>query len=314
MRDFMQQTTEYAVLNNCNTDTQDLSEFKRYLKVKGLAPLSIYNYEKDIYLYLRFCKMGDNNPYEEKYVYTYLSSLAYKGYKSSSIERKRAALVQYARFIKLSLGEYFFDKKKIKSPKKQKTLPIFYHYKEIQDMLSFLDIKKSCIDYRNYLILLFLFGTGLRAQELLTLTPENINEATGRVLVTGKGGKSRIVFLPDNVLVEYKKYKQVFLNLILRYKRLFFNLKKEPLNYGGLYFTLKELEKKMLEKGLISKTIKAHSFRHSFATTLLHRGGDIRKIAELLGHASLNVTQRYTQLNKKLLEDSMKNFHPHYYS
>jgi integrase/recombinase XerD len=165
--------------------------------------------------------------------------------------------------------------KQIKAPKVDKRLPKFITLEEFQKLLNSTD------NYRNKLIIKFLFYTGVRVSELVRIKKSDIIFEEGFVKVYGKGGKERIVPLPEELLREIKEYiKNINGEVIF------------PLSTRQVERIIKEAAK----KAGINKKITPHVLRHSLATTLLSKGVDIRYIQELLGHSSLSITQIYTHV------------------
>ncbi len=160
---------------------------------------------------------------------------------------------------------------------------------------------------RNAAVLSLLYGSGLRISEALDLTVSDLaNAATSALRVTGKGGKTRLVpVLP------------VVLQAVAEYRRLCpYNLDPKGLLFRGarggpLQPAIIQREMKKMRSALnLPDTATPHALRHSFATHLLGRGGDLRTIQELLGHASLSTTQIYTGVDTARLLEVYEAAHP----
>jgi len=135
---------------------------------------------------------------------------------------------------------------------------------------------------------------GLRLSEGLNLTIHDIDNSTMQVHVRdGKGGKDRLVPIPEITLLALRRYWKTH-----RHECLIFpatHMKTHtPMDKGSVQKALK----RVLDDCRIKKLISPHSLRHCFATHLLEQGLDLRSLQQLLGHASLNTTARYTQLTK----------------
>src|SRR6185436_4460995 len=160
---------------------------------------------------------------------------------------------------------------------------------------------------RNAAVLTLLYGAGLRISEALGLTPAAFGDEGDQVVrVTGKGAKTRLV----PVLPAVRK-------AVAEYRRLCpFHLEAEaPLFRGArggpLQAAIVQREMRKLRSALnLPETATPHALRHSFATHLLGRGGDLRHIQELLGHASLSTTQIYTGVDTDRLLDIYQKAHP----
>ncbi|MCK4846593.1 MAG: tyrosine recombinase XerC [Deltaproteobacteria bacterium] len=166
---------------------------------------------------------------------------------------------------------------------------------------------------RDRVVLEILYSSGLRVSELtgLRIKDLDINEATLRVL--GKGGKRRIVPIGTPALEALKVYMALECEgaAYPTYPTYDDMLLKGRAKGGAISVrTVQRIIKKYSESSSISKTPTPHSLRHSFATHLLEGGVDLRMIQELLGHASLSTTQRYTSVSMKRLLDVYDTSHP----
>lgn len=147
---------------------------------------------------------------------------------------------------------------------------------------------------RYQVFFMTLYSTGLRLSEALNLTIHDIDKSTMLVHVRdGKGGKDRMVPLPERTLLALRCYWKTH-----RHARLLFpgthTKTATPMDKGSVQKALK----RVLVDVKIKKLISPHSLRHCYATHLLEQGLDLRSLQQLLGHASLNTTARYTQLTK----------------
>ncbi len=149
---------------------------------------------------------------------------------------------------------------------------------------------ESTLNLKHRLVLMVLYYSGIRVNEIVNLKWEDIDFQRGTIhLKTAKGEKERIVFFHEKLkgFIEY------------------FNLKKEGYvflsNFGKKYDdrTVQLIVKNAARKSGISKKVTPHILRHSFATHLLEAGADIRHIQKLLGHSSLQTTQIYTHVANK---------------
>lgn len=155
---------------------------------------------------------------------------------------------------------------------------------------------------RYQVFFMTLYSIGLRLSEALNLTVHDIDEPTMQVHVRdGKGGKDRMVPLTQITLLALRNYWKTH-----RHPRLIFPALKEntesPMDKGSAQKALKRVLKELRIKKLISP----HSLRHCFATHLLEQGLDLRSLQQLLGHASLNTTARYTQLTQLKQKDMFR--------
>lgn len=149
---------------------------------------------------------------------------------------------------------------------------------------------------RDTALLMLLYGCGLRISEALSLNPDDVLAAQGSLRILGKGSKERQVpLLPvvRDAIAEYVRQCPHALD-----EALFVGLRGAPLHASAFRRQLQLLRRAL---GL-PEHASPHAFRHSFATHLLAGGGDLRAIQELLGHASLSTTQRYTHIDAERLQ------------
>lgn len=171
--------------------------------------------------------------------------------------------------------------------------------------------KKSGI--RDKAILMTLYSTGLRVSELVALNIDSINLKTGEFAVIGKGRKVRTVYLSPAAILSLQKYlntrRDNFKPLFLRYS----GKKMDSMDPDGesLRLTVRSVQrlvKKHAQNAGISVDATPHTLRHSFATSLLSEGADLRSVQELLGHSNLSTTQIYTHVTNKRLKDVHQQF------
>ncbi len=181
----------------------------------------------------------------------------------------------------------------IKLPKKAKKIPVVLTHKEIKDLID------NTSNYRNKLIIEFMFSTGVRVSECVNMkvTDLNFDEYTGNV-IRGKGNKDRVIILSKKWVVDYKKYIEER-NKKVKSEYLFCSDSGNPLSVD----TIQKFLKISAKKAGITKSISPHKLRHSFATSLLENDVNIRYIQQLLGHANLNTTQIYTKVNTNKLKE-----------
>lgn len=205
---------------------------------------------------------------------------------------------------KLSSVNAFFDfcyknqfsqeKTKLKFSKIPKLLPKFLPYKEIQNALSQID-KSTLIGLRDYAMILFLYASGARISECLALRREDI-EGEWLHIRHAKGEKERMVPLAKVAILAVDSY----LNEMKKNNgHVWCNYKGEKLSRISAY--------KITQKYM---GVSPHVLRHSYATSLISGGADLRVVQELLGHASLLTTQIYTHIQKQDLKETVEVCHP----
>ncbi|MBD3300202.1 MAG: tyrosine-type recombinase/integrase [Candidatus Moranbacteria bacterium] len=201
------------------------------------------------------------------------------------------------------------DPLKIDLARKKDRQVSFLSKKEVDQLIK--NIGNDLIGFRNKAIIELLYSTGLRISELCALNRKDINLKSREFFVRGKGGKVRPVFLTDRAVQILKNYlnkrKDAYSPLFINYKKNSDILNQEKRRLSRNYIS------SMISKeaGLagINKKVSAHTLRHSFATTLLQSGADLRSVQEMLGHASINTTQVYTHVTNRMLKNVHNKFH-----
>ena len=176
--------------------------------------------------------------------------------------------------------------------------------------------ENELIKYRDKAILELLFSTGLRVSELAGLKKDNVNLKKDEFSVTGKGRKTRVVFLSDQAKYWLKKYLEArkdfnpFL-FIPHDKRAGKEITQKGSKKDEALTTrsIQRLVQKYSHAAGITKTVTPHTLRHSYATDLLQNGADIRSVQTMLGHSSITTTQIYTHITDKELKNIHKKFH-----
>ncbi|MBV8927427.1 MAG: tyrosine recombinase XerC [Bradyrhizobium sp.] len=168
--------------------------------------------------------------------------------------------------------------------------------------------RESWILARDAAVMALLYGSGLRISEALSLKRRDVpRPGEGDVLVvTGKGNKTRMVPVLQNVLVLIADYVAICPHVIAQETPVFVGARGGPLSPRIIQLTMERM------RGALGLPDSAtpHALRHSFATHLLSRGGDLRAIQELLGHASLSTTQVYTGIDSERLLEVYRSAHP----
>jgi integrase/recombinase XerC len=159
---------------------------------------------------------------------------------------------------------------------------------------------------RDAAVLALLYGCGLRISEALGLTPADVAGGRDSLTVTGKGNKARMVPLLPQVAQLVADYARLCPYDLPAKGPLFVGEKGGPLSPRIIQLAMERL------RGALDlpETATPHALRHSFATHLLARGGDLRSIQELLGHASLSTTQVYTGVDADRLLAAYRDAHP----
>ena len=195
----------------------------------------------------------------------------------------------------------------LKSAKVGKSLP---HPLTPEDAKNFLALAKDMAKhpwegYRDCALYTLLYGAGLRIAEALSLNVRDVSGNPEVITITGKGNKQRLIPLLPAVHHAIKLYLNHHPHPMPD-APLFVGTRGDRINPGVVQRNVRFIRNAM---GLPA-TVTPHAFRHSFATHLLQGGGDLRTVQELLGHASLSATQRYTEVTTEHLEEVYAHAHP----
>lgn len=238
-----------------------------------------------------------------------------------SKQRKAAATVN--RFIAAvrSLFAYarkfgYIDKNpaiEIKTVKLPKRVPNFMTQSEVEQLCDTPKKNELLWESRDYAILTMLYSSGCRISEITNLTLEDFCDNYHAAIVTGKGNKQRKVYFAEEsrkALAAYlpDRKRVIAENKILEpTHQLFVNLRGMPITTGGMRYIITRYS------GVegTNHHINPHAFRHTFATTLLSNGADVRMVQEMLGHSSISTTQRYTHITTEKLIETYNKAHPH---
>jgi integrase/recombinase XerC len=238
----------------------------------------------------------------------FYTATLHEQYSPRTIARKISSLRSLYNFLQ---DEDYIEENPfqyVELPKQQKSLPRFIYPDEIETLFDSIDTSNA-LGRRNYLILEFLYGTGVRVTELCSIKLSDIDYFQNLVLIHGKGSKDRYVPLHDRLINELSDYVITTRKNLLKKnesKHLFLNFRGNPITPRGVRMVINKI---MLNSGETLK-ISPHTLRHTFATHLLNNGADLRSVQELLGHENLSSTQIYTKVSKEKLKESYMKAHP----
>lgn len=189
-------------------------------------------------------------------------------------------------------------------PKKDQRIPTYLQEQEAGDLMTSSDKTNKSAE-RDLAILELLYSTGMRCSEIVGLALEDVDTGNRSIRILGKGRKERWVPFGSPALLALTTYLSTR-GKTSGHDPLFAGINGKPLSDR----TVRRVVARGLKRASIRTKASTHTLRHSFATHLLQRGGDLRSIQELLGHSSLSTTQRYTHVNPKYLLDIYKQTHP----
>jgi integrase/recombinase XerC len=290
-----------------------INHFLTYLSVeKHYSPRTVQTYRDDL---TEFCTwLGwtvddfDPDKVSEDDVKDWIIALIDENHNAPrSVKQKLAALHSLYRFL-LRTGKVQTDiTRRVIAPKVDKPLPVFFKPSEMQAATAFDHDADDPESIRNCLIIQMLYQTGMRQAEMLALKDSDVDTTAHSIRVFGKRAKERIIPIGDNLCRQIEDYRAArngnYGTFFVLWKK---NGEVRPLSKGALYNIVRA------RMGEVS-TLKKHSphvLRHTFATTMLDNGADIRTIQQLLGHASLAATQIYTHTTFEQIKKTYNNAHP----
>ena len=300
------------------------AEMRRWLVHLGaerrMSPKTVEAYERDVRQFLGFLTEHTGErptlkslaAIEPRDVRAFMASRRGEGIGSRSLMRSLAGARSFARFLERNGKGKVGALSAVRAPKIPKTLPkplTAVSAKRLVDTdLRAGEAREPWVLARDAAVLALLYGSGLRISEALGLTREAV-PAPGKgdvITVRGKGNKARMVPVLPQVLQAIADYVALCSYDLPEQGPIFVGARGGPLSPRIVQLTMARLRGAL---GL-PETATPHALRHSFATHLLARGGDLRAIQELLGHASLSTTQIYTAVDSEQLLQVYRSAHP----
>ncbi len=286
-----------------------LDDFLVYLgSEKGLTQNTIEAYQRDTFAFLKFLEAKGVRSFrdvEKEQIIDFLAFLKSQGLAVSTISRHLISIKVLFRFLKREREIEHNITLYLQSPKLWQIIPEVLTLEEMESLLNQPDLETPK-GVRDKAILELLYACGLRVSELCQLKINGVDEDSVRVF--GKGRKERIVPLGSQAS---KAIDQYLLEHRDQYRSdeegfLFVNNRGKPMDRVSIWRMIKAYGK---QAGL-TKNLSPHTMRHSFATHLLDNGAELRVIQEMLGHASISSTDRYTHVSRSHLQNAFDRYHP----
>lgn len=312
-----------------------LKDFLAYLKLnRHVSPHTVRAYESDVTQYLawvasqsgrKISQLGPND-LDMDSVRGHIADLNRAGKARSSVARKLSGLRTFVRYLRREDIIEHDPTAMAVAPKRDQTIPNHLSEPEIERLIETPDTADP-LGRRDRAILELFYASGLRLSELVAIDLEDVNLSGRMIRVMGKGGKERLVPFNQSALAAIKAWMKDRAVLLWTRGAIMAagpargaakrarTPKADPLfiNYRGTRLTGRSVDRLLRRYVAQCSTrlgISPHALRHSFATHLLQRGADLRAIQELLGHARLSTTQRYTHVNAAQLIDVYRKSHP----
>lgn len=296
---------------------KELTLYLQFIRLeKGLSENSIVSYRNDLHRYLLFIvstlQIKDLAGITFNHIENYLEELSAMGLSPGTIARNISSIRGFHEFAMVEGLTEANPADLIDLPQKVKKLPDVLTPVEVEAIIK-VPNRETDSGIRDAAILECLYATGMRVSELTNLELDHLFFEIGFIRVLGKGNKERLVPVGEiaQLAIEY------YLELVRpRYKndknpqkaknKLFLSHNGNPLTRMTIY----NIVTNAAERAGIEKKVYPHIFRHSFATHLLEGGADLRAVQEMLGHSSIITTEIYTHVDRSLLHQVHKEFHP----
>jgi integrase/recombinase XerC len=303
-----------ALIADDETNAQIARWLRDMQSVRRLAPKTVEAYQRDLGQFINFLGPHVGGPVSLASlrdmrgadVRAFMASRRADGIEPRSLARTLSAIKSFFRFLEREGVLSTEALNIVRTPKAKKSLPKALTVLEAKSTIDATDEleDRPWVGARDMAVLSLCYGAGLRISEALSLSRADLEGPTLRV--TGKGGKTRLVPLIDSVRASVDAYLSLCPFPLTPSQPLFRGVKG-----GVLSPRLIQLRMQHLRSALgLPPSATPHALRHSFATHLLGRGGDLRAIQELLGHASLSTTQIYTAVDTERLLDAYRAAHP----
>ncbi len=307
-----------------------ISKFLDYIAIeRKYSPHTVEAYRKDLQEFCTFLGLQDMsefdpNAVDETDVKTWLLDLIDKQHlRPRSVRRHLSSLHSLYRFL---LSQQIVQRditQRVSAPKADKPLPVFFKPEEMEQATAEEHAADDFESIRDCLIIELFYQTGMREAEMVGLHDHDIDLGTRQIRVFGKRRKERIIPIGDTLVQQIRTYLQARTDYIedlytqqdgteptppnrflIRYNAR--NKQIEPITAAVLY---RVVRKRMGEVSTLRKH-SPHVLRHTFATTMLDNGADIRTIQTLLGHTSLSTTQIYTHTTFEQVKKVYDHTHP----
>ncbi len=299
-----------VIKNQMMIDT--IEDYGRYLKLdRGLSRNTIISYQQDLMEYSYYLEENNTNEYplDTFQITNFFANQDKKGKSKNSEIRMFSSMRKFYQWQEIIGKIQFNPMDEMDSPKKGSHLPVVLSSKEIDRLIETPDTSTP-LGVRDRAIFEVMYATGLRVSELVNLKMEDLHLELSLIKTLGKGDKERLLPIGDTAITCLRKYFEETRNkLVSKYgnsKEVFLNFRGQKLTRQSIW----RMIKKYIQQAGIKKDVTPHTLRHSFATSLLENGADLRVVQELLGHSDITTTQIYTHINQTRMKQVYDNAHP----
>ena len=297
--------------------TNEIGDFLDYLTFeRNVSPNTVSAYRDDLESFVAFLcndyytlgrEQLELGRVDHLAVRSYLAHLSRRKLRRASAARHLSALRTFFKYLVREGVTDANPARTVATPKREKHLPAVLQTSDVALLLEQPDVS-STLGARDAAWLELLYASGLRISELVGIDIDDLELRARLVKVHGKGSKERIVPFGTKAEAALRGYLAVRGELIrdVEEQAVFVNYRGERITARSI----RRLFDDYVRDASLRAGVSPHTLRHSFATHLLNAGADLRAIQELLGHASLSTTQKYTHLNDWQLMAVYKKAHP----
>jgi integrase/recombinase XerC len=291
----------------------DMEAYLSYLRsVRGMSERTLEAYRNDLAAFTVYCQNYGVDPLtaETAEIRMFIGEMSTRGMASISVNRSLSSIRGLYRWFcrnNIRADDPALHLRNLKVPR---NLPVFLWEDEMAEFAELPETAGILWPDRDRAIIHLMYSGGLRISEAVSLTLPALDRDLRGARVIGKGNRERHVFFSGEgreALLEWLPRRKSGIRAEHPTERLFINRRGNPLSVSGLRFIIG----KYAEKSSSIKNVHPHALRHSFATHLVNYGCDVRVVQELLGHASLSTTQRYTHVDIEGLKRVYREAHPH---
>jgi integrase/recombinase XerC len=291
----------------------EMREYLAYLgSVRGISIETMRAYTQDLSRFEDYCVNHGRDPVnaESGDVRGFIGEASLRGNAAVSINRTLSSIRGFYRWLirlNIRLDDPVAALRNLKTPY---SLPAFLWEEEMAAFAELPEEKKILWPLRDKAMILIIYSAGLRISEAASIFIKNIDCNLSGASIIGKGNRERRVFFSEEAreaLTDWLPARQNYIHAEHPTDSLFINRRGGPVSSGGIRWIIT----RYAEQSGLRKHVHPHALRHSFATHLVNAGCDVRVVQELLGHASLSTTQRYTHVDIEGLKRVYSEAHPH---
>jgi integrase/recombinase XerC len=293
--------------------SKQIENYLDYLNsTRRISEKTLLAYGNDLHDFADFCANREIEPdaASASDLRLFIGDMSFERRASVSVNRVLSSLRGFFRYLMRFGLRLDNPSESLKNLKTQTRLPAFLWEGEMADFAALPEKEGILWPLRDKAIIMTMYSAGLRISELHSLKLSSLERGYARARIMGKGGKERYVFFSEEgreTLAAYIPSRATRINAEKPVDALFINKRGGALSVDGIRWIIGIYS----QRSNLPKNVHPHALRHSFATHLVNSGCDIRVVQELMGHASLSTTQRYTHVDMEKLKVVYHKAHPH---